>query len=614
MHTAKEHKMGGMGMYSCPCDRAAASSRKSDSRPRRLIRFIAAATLPLLAICLALPSCAQSPATDPPSASSPATRPAAAHAAEARHGMVVSVSLPASEVGRDILQRGGNAVDAAVATAFALAVTFPAAGNIGGGGFMLVYQTGKDPVMFDYRETAPAAATATMFASGKPTSYALVGTPGTVRGLALAHQRLGRLPWKELVLPAVRLADEGFAVDAHVARSFNDVLRKNPQFAELHRVFKSPTGSPWRAGDRLVQKDLARTLQAIADQGPDAFYTGPVAQALVDTVRSGGGIISKDDLSHYEARVRTPLHGTYRGYDIYSAPPPSSGGVGVIEMLNILENFNLRQQGRYSPQTLHTIIETMRRAYLDRAKYLGDPDFVPLPAQLLDKAYAKRLAASIDLTKATPSETLAKESEVPISGEGEQTTHFSIIDEQGMAVANTFTLEDGYGGKIVVNGAGFLLNNEMGDFNPKPGITDRKGTIGTLANQVAPGKRMLSSMTPTIVAKDGKPILITGSPGGRTIINTVLCVTLNVLEFNMSPREAVDAPRMHHQWFPDRLEAEPGLLRNHAAAVDQLRKMGQVLNAKPVVQGDAHTIWIDPATGIYTGVADDRTSGAAVGY
>jgi len=533
---------------------------------------------------------------------------------ECHHGVVVSVSKPASEVGRSILESGGNAVDAAAATAFALAVTWPEAGNIGGGGFMLIKPHDGDPVFVDYRETAPGAARADMYVTGKRDSYTMVGTPGTVRGLALAHAKFGRLAWPKLLAPAIKLADEGFQIDAALARSLNAGLRNSRAFPEFGRVLGKTDSSAWRAGDRLVQKDLARTLRLIADRGPDGFYTSDVADRLVESLRSGGGIISKDDLAKYEAKLRRPIHGTFRGYDIYSAPPPSSGGVALVEMLNILENFDVRGYGRWDPRTLHLMIESMRRAYCDRARFLGDPDFVSVPDELTSRQYARRLGSEIHPARATASAALAKTQGITLAVEGNQTTHFSIIDDQGMAVSNTYTLEQSFGGKIMVNGCGFLLNNEMGDFNPKPGVTDSKGTIGTPPNQIAPGKRMLSSMTPTIVLKDGKVVLIEGSPGGRTIINTVCCVTLNVLEFGMPLREAVDAPRMQHAWFPDELTVEPALLKEHAEALRELRAMGHAISDRPERQGDANCIWVDSEKREYLGVADQRIGGWAAGY
>jgi len=353
----------------------------------------------------------------------------------------------------------------------------------------------------------------------------------------------------------------------------------------------------------------------IGERGAAGFYEGEVAEKLVASVREGGGIITADDLRRYQAKERTPVHGTYRGFDVYSAPPPSSGGVALVEMLNILENFPLKEYGRYDPRTLHLMIEAMRRAYCDRAQFLGDPDFTSVPGKLLDKAYAKELAGMISMDRATPSSELAKQNGIQISDGGPQTTHFSVIDSSGMAVSNTFTLEQSFGGKIVVKGAGFLLNNEMGDFNPKPGVTTATGIIGTKANQVAPGKRMLSSMTPTIIARNGKAVLVTGSPGSRTIINTVLCVTLNVMEFGMPVREAVDSPRMHHAWFPDEVTVEAGLLMlRQGEVVEKLRGMGHVISERAVRQGDAHSIYVDLKTGEYTGAADKRIGGAATGY
>lgn len=530
----------------------------------------------------------------------------------ARHGMVVAVSPPAAEVGLEILKRGGNAVDAAIATQFALAVTYPAAGNIGGGGFMVVHPApGKgDPVVIEYRETAPAAATKTMFSKDDSWyGHKPVGVPGTVRGMALAHEKFGRLPWKDLLQPAIHLAEEGFAIDGQLTASLNGIVWSSADFPELRRVLGKNEGTDdWKEGDRLVQKDLARSLRLIAEQGPDAFYKGEIADLLVAEMKSGGGLITRDDLAAYRANIRKPIHGVYRGYDVYAPPPPSSGGICLVEMLNILENFDLKKQGRYSPETLHVMTEAMRRVYADRARHLGDPDFVKAPAYLTDKAYARELAQSIDRTHATASETLAKD--VPLSREGDSTTHFSLIDRDGMAVSNTTTLERSYGSRVVVKGAGFLLNDEMIDFNWRPGVTTRDGVIGTEANQIAPGKRMLSSQTPTIVAKNGRPLLITGSPGSRTIINTVLCVTINVLDFEMSPRAAVDAPRQHHQWFPDVLRLETA--KEHDAVVEPLRKLGHTVVRS--VQGDAHTIWIDPKSGLYHGAEDRRINGKAAGY
>jgi gamma-glutamyltranspeptidase / glutathione hydrolase len=529
--------------------------------------------------------------------------------AEFKHGVVVSVSQRASEAGVSVLKEGGSAVDAAVATAFALAVTHPAAGNIGGGGFMVIHPPKGAPTVFDYRETAPAAAAKTMFLKDdRAYGPRVVGVPGTVRGMALAHQKFGRLPWKKVVAPAVALAENGFLVDDHQVSSINAIVAAATDFPELRRVYGKPDGKPWKAGDRLVQPDLARTLRLIAEQGPDAFYTGPVADLLVKEMRGSGGLITKEDLAHYKAVERVPIHGVYRGYDVYAPPPPSSGGSCLVQMLNVLENFDLKKHSRFAPETLHLMAETMRRAFYDRARYLGDPAFVAIPQHLTSKEYAKQLAAEINLAKATKSEDLAKD--IPLAPEGDSTTHFSVIDKDGLAVANTYTLERSYGSRVVVKGAGFLLNDEMLDFNWRPGVTDRKGGIGTAPNLIAPGKRMLSSQTPTIVAKNGKVLLITGSPGSRTIINTVLGIVVSVLDYDMPIQEAVAGPRIHHQWFPDELRLERASEQPDLLAA--LQKLGH--RVAGTRQGDAHSIWVNPKTGGYVGAADKRLSGYTAGY
>jgi gamma-glutamyltranspeptidase/glutathione hydrolase len=525
-------------------------------------------------------------------------------------GMVVAVSPPAVDVGLAVLKDGGNAVDAAVAVGLAMAVTYPQAGNIGGGGFMLVHPDKGDPAVFDYRETAPKAAHAKTFTKDDTWySHRAVGVPGTVRGMALAHQKLGSKPWKDLVMPAVLLAEKGFKVDAQLASSLNWFIDSSTASKEAVRVFSPPGKSTWSAGDLLVQKDLGATLRRIAEDGPDAFYKGPIADMIAAEMKAGNGLITREDLEAYTAKARKPIHTTYRGHDVYAPPPASSGGITLSLMLNMLEPMDLRTKGRWSPETLHAMIETMRRAYHERAKYLGDTDFVNVPiAKLTSKEYARELAKTIDPLHATKSEDLAKD--IPLSAESENTTHFSVIDAHGMAVSNTYTLERSYGSGIVVRGAGLLLNNEMGDFNWFPGVTTRTGTIGTEPNQVGPGKRMLSSMTPTIVARDGKVRIVTGSPGSRTIINTSLQVVLNVVEFDMTPREAVDAPRLHHQWFPDEARFEG--ISTYADAVKKLEEMGHKISWTR--QGDAHTICVDPKTGAYIGVPDRRINGKAAGW
>lgn len=531
-------------------------------------------------------------------------------AVEAKRGMVVCVSSPAAEVGIGVLRRGGNAVDAATAVALAMAVTFPEAGNIGGGGFMLVKpaSTTDEPICFDYRETAPSACRADTFVNetsqhGPKT----VGVPGTIRGLELAHKRFGKLPWRELVLPAVALARDGFPLDPGTAAALNGLIGKHEtKFSEFARIFRQPGGASWQAGDVLRQPDLARTLQRIGDLGPDEFYSGRTAELIVAEMKRGGGFISLDDLHGYKAAARHPVHGMYRGYDIYSSPPPSSGGTAIVTMLNILERYPIREYGRYDPRTLHLMTEAMRRAYADRALHVGDPDFIKIPVELASKAHAAELAESIEATRATPSTAVAPE--IKLTEEGESTTHFSVVDADGMAVANTYTLQNSYGSMVVVAGGGFLLNNEMTDFNWRPGVTDRQGRIGTPANVIAPGKRMLSSQSPTIVVRDGHTVLVTGSPGGRTIPNTVLNVLINVLDFDMSIDAAVAAPRSHHQWFPDILKFE-ALSENDAGSLATLRAWGHTIDPRFGRQGDAHSILI--RDGRMTGAADTRRSAAA---
>jgi gamma-glutamyltranspeptidase/glutathione hydrolase len=437
-----------------------------------------------------------------------------------------------------------------------------------------------------------------------------VGTPGTVRGLALAHSRYGRRPWQELLAPAVCLARDGFTVDDSLARALNEVLcdDKSRGFGELKRVF-APPGERWRAGDRLVQPDLARTLEILAAQGADGFYQGPVATALVAEMTDGGGMITEEDLRRYEARWRQPIQGIYRGFEIFGPPPPSAGGIVLVQTLNMLEPFDLRREGPASPANCHRLVETLRRAFLDRARYLGDPDFVAIPAMLTTKEYAASCAQSIDEQRCTPSDRLAPD--IPVSPEGDSTTHFSVVDADGMAVSNTYTLEQSFGSRIVVRGRGFLLNNEMGDFNARPGYTDRHGEVGTRPNLIGPGKRMLSSQTPVLVLRDGHVYLVTGSPGGRTIISTVVCIVLNVLEYEMDLPAAVAAPRWHHQWLPDQTRFEGSTDPAWERVVSDLVARGHVFRSPPAVQGDAHSIVVDHQTGTLWGVADTRLSGFA---
>ena len=535
---------------------------------------------------------------------------------DSKTGLVVSTSSIASDAGASVLHQGGNAVDAAVATAFALAVTHPTAGNIGGGGFMVIRRANGDAATIDYREKAPAASTPTMYLNEKgeinrsltATGYLAPGVPGTVRGLEMAHKKFGKLPWKDVVMPAVKLAEDGFVISEGLARSLNrEIENAMSKYPASIAAYGKPDGGKWAAGDKIVLKDLGKTLRAIATDGPDVFYKGWIADLIATDMKANGGLITKEDLAAYQAKLRAPIKGSFRGYEIISMPPPSSGGVGVIEMLNILENFDLKKQGRFAPETLHLMIEAMRRAYLDRARYLGDPDFVEVPvAKLISKEYAKTLAASINLNKASSSVELGKDIvTVTASQESDETTHFSVMDKDGMAVSNTYTLEGGYGSHVVVKGGGFLLNNEMGDFNKKPGETNVRGDIGTPSNLIAPGKRMLSSMTPVIVTRDGKVVLVTGSPGGRTIINTSLCIVLNVIEFSMNGRQAVDAARMHHQWLPDSTTFEANALSEETLA--RLKEMGHEVKMQGR-QGDGHSILVDLKTKAIYGINDTRSS------
>ena len=538
-----------------------------------------------------------------------------------KDGLVVCVSAPACDAGASILAKGGNAVDAAVATAFALAVTHPSAGNIGGGGFMIVRTPTGDVTSFEYREKAPLKSTRTMYlgADGKiersltNAGYLAPGVPGTVRGLELAHRKFGKLPWKDVVSPAVALAD-GFTISSDLARSLNrEVLGPMSVFPASIAAFAKPGSGDWSAGDRLVQADLSRTLRAVADDGADVFYKGWIADRIAEDMKAHGGIITKDDLASYKAKERVPVRGTYKGYDVVSMPPPSSGGVVLLEMLNIVEPLDLKAKGLLTAPALHLQIEAMRRAYLDRARHLGDPDFVDVPvARLISKNYARTVAATINVEKASSSVALGKDIVTVPAAESNETTHFSVLDRNGLAVTRTYTLEGSYGSHVVVKGTGFLLNNEMGDFNRKPGETNLTGDIGTRANLIAPGKTMLSSMTPTMVVKDGRLVLVTGSPGGRTIINTVFTIVLGVTEYGLNGRQAVDLARMHHQWLPDRVTLEDKAVSAEVLAT--LRAMGHEVRTLSRQgdsrtlprQGDAHSIWVAP-DGMAYGVEDKRT-------
>lgn len=527
--------------------------------------------------------------------------------------MVVSESAAASRIGRDVIAKGGNAVDGAVATAFAMAVTWPEAGNIGGGGFMMIRPAdGKNPVCIDYREAAPNAANVDTFARGEDRHTPKVAAvPGTVRGLQLAHKNYGSLPWKDLVTPAARLATEGFTVDSFLAQSANKVLdttKGNAAFTELHRVYGKPDGTAWTTGDIMMLPELGNTLTAIA-KSPDTFYDGPIADLILRETAKNGGLIRRRDLRDYNAKIRQPIIGTYGEFTIIGAPPPSSGGIALVQALNMAEAVNL-PTNKHDSKTIHLLAEISRRFFLDRARHLGDADFVKIPDQLTTKEHARQLVADIDPKTATDSAKLA--ADITLADESEDTTHFSVVDAKGMAVSNTYTIESSWGSRIVVPGAGFLLNNEMGDFNWVKGNTDRRGNIGTDANLIQPGKRMLSSQCPVIVTKGDELLLVTGSPGGRTILNTVFNVVLNVVHFDMPVPQAVQAKRFHHQWMPDVLYLEDIAKAPFSDLRAELESLGHK-TANRVSQGSAHSIWREPKTQRLIGVADYRRGGKPAG-
>jgi gamma-glutamyltranspeptidase/glutathione hydrolase len=538
----------------------------------------------------------------------------AAHSAEAaRHGMVVAGEPLAADVGVEIMKAGGNAVDAAVAVGFALAVTHPEAGNIGGGGFMLIRLAGGESVVVDYREMAAGAASREMYldSGGEIIPHAstvggrAVAVPGTVAGLALAHKKYGKLTWARVLRPAIRLASSGFPVSFEFAESLReeaDLLEQDP---ESRRIFLRD-GKPYEPGELFLQPELAATLAQIARSGPKAFYQGPVADAIVATIKAHHGLIEPNDLKQYKAKLRKPLRGAFRGYEIISVPPPSSGGIGLIEMLNILEPLDLGSPNSF--QSIHLITQTMRRAYADRAAYLGDSDYTDVPWRgLTSRAYAATLREQVVQSRARDVVAAGK----PAAGESEQTTHYSVIDAEGNAVANTTTLNGAFGSGVTVKGAGFLLNNEMDDFTSKPGVANMYGLVQSEANAIAPRKRPLSAMTPTIVLHDGKVRLILGSPGGGTIINTVLQVLLNVLVYKMDVRQAVTSPRFHHQWMPDRLVLEHWGFS--ADTIMKLEEAGYEIYTRDRM-GACEAIAVDPATGWRFGGADPRTAGKAAGY
>jgi gamma-glutamyltranspeptidase / glutathione hydrolase len=532
-------------------------------------------------------------------------------------GMVVSDKFHASEVGAEILRKGGNAVDAAVATGLALAVVQPSAGNIGGGGFMLIRMADGREIVIDYREVAPGAATRNMFldAEGKPTQdstigYRAAGIPGTVAGFGEALSRYGTMRWRDVVAPAVRLAEEGFEVTPALESGLRGNASLFNRFPESRRIF-TRNGNFYRTGDTFRQPELARTLARIRDRGPREFYTGETARLIEEDMKANGGLVTRADLAAYRPILREPLRGNYRGHQILTVPPPSSGGAVLIQMLNVLEGFDLGELDPLSSQRYHLHTEAMKRAFADRAQWMGDPGYFDVPvAWLTSRSYAHALRARIDPDLATPSKEI-RHGEPPRK-EGTDTTHYSVVDRHGNAVANTYTINTGYGSGAVVKGAGFLLNNEMDDFTSKPGSPNVFGLIQGEANAIAPGKRPLSSMTPTMVLKDGKLLLLVGSPGGPTIINTVLTIITNVVDHGMNVQQAVVAPRFHHQWMPDTLRVES--FGTSSDVIEALRKRGHDVSPGGN-QGAAQCILIHPTTGRRLGAADPRQSDSrAVGH
>jgi gamma-glutamyltranspeptidase / glutathione hydrolase len=543
----------------------------------------------------------------------------------APHAIVVSVHELASRAGVEMMQAGGNAVDAAVATGFALAVVHPRAGNLGGGGFLLLRTSSGEVHFIDFREKAPAAATENMYLDERGNvikdlsviGYKSIGVPGSVAGLVYAEKKYGKLPLEKVIAPALKLARDGFALTYEDAEDLKD--QELAKFPESKRIFQR-NGKFYQPGDVLQQPELARTLERIA-RNPDDFYHGAIARELVAAIQKGGGLVTGEDLAHYEVKEREPIRGTYRGYDIISAPPPSSGGIALVEALNILEGFDLAKLGNRSAETIHLSAEAFRRAYYDRADFLGDPDFsrIPVP-QLIDKKYAAAWRDTIDLKHASISkelkrpafeelERVAQRDPVAIR-EPENTTHYSVVDPEGNAVAVTTTLNDSFGSRVTAEGLGFLLNDEMDDFALKQGVPNIYGLIQGPANAIAPSKRPLSSMTPTIVLKDGKLFLVLGTPGGATIISSVANFLMGVVDFGLDIQESVNAPRFHHQWLPDQIRVEDRLSPD---TMNLLRSKGHKLDVNHF-WGDGECIMVDPQTGERLGASDGRNNGKAVGY
>lgn len=549
------------------------------------------------------------------------------HPVHAPHAMVASVHELASQAGVDIMRAGGNAVDAAVATGFALAVVHPQAGNLGGGGFMLIRMADGATHFVDFREKAPAAATANMYLDAQGNvienaslvGYKAIGVPGSVAGLAYAQKNYGKLPLAQVMVPAINLARDGFPLAWEDAEDFrDDALAK---FPESRRIFQRD-GRYYQPGEIFRQPELARTLERIA-KDPDEFYHGAMARELAASLQKGGGLVTAGDLAAYEVKERKPIRGTYRDYDVISAPPPSSGGIALVEILNILEGYDLAKFGAGSASAIHLATEAYRRAFFDRAEFLGDPDFARIPvAQLIDKKYGAAWRDSIDPAHASPSKDLHRPaifheleeyaSAHPLNAipEPENTTHYSVVDPTGNAVAVTTTLNESFGSRVTAEGLGFLLNDEMDDFTSKQGVPNTYGLIQGPANAIAPGKRPLSAMTPTIVLKDGRLFLLLGSPGGPSIITTVANILMSVVDFGLNIQEAVNAPRFHHQWMPDEIRAEDRVSPDTLAI---LRARGHQFKMEHL-WGDGECIEVDLKTGERLGASDGRNNGKAVGY
>ena len=530
-----------------------------------------------------------------------------------KEGMVVSSNILASEIGARVLADGGTAVDAAVAVGFALAVLRPRSGNIGGGGFMLVYSAADGETRaIDYREVAPVGATRDMFLDLQGNvdvqrarfSHLSAGVPGTVAGLHLAHSKYGKLPWKRLLAPAIELARNGIKVSYDMSRALQRTRERFSRDISSLEYFFKENGEAYLPGERLVQADLAWSLEQIAEHGPDAFYRGEIAKKIIAEMKKGGGLIDAESLATYQPIVRDPVRGTYRGYDIVSMPPSSSGGIHVIQMLNILERFPVRKYGAESADNVHLLVEVAKLAFADRSKHLGDADFYDVPSDwLTSKEYAGELAAGIDMQKARPSGDIAPG--VAPDKESVDTTHFSIIDRDGNMVANTYTLNLSFGSGMSVDGAGFILNNEMDDFSSKPGTANAYGLIGGVANSIEAGKRPLSSMTPTMVFKDGRPVLATGSPGGSRIITSVLQMIVNVIDHEMNIGVASSAPRMHHQWLPDVIQLESGFSPD---TIRELQRRGHAIRGSGFTIGNVHSV--ARKNGYFVGAADPRRPGS----